>query len=73
MNMTMMKDVSLKDTKAKGEFLYYKVQDIVWDDVFSKYITHKGVRLLFFNTLSVRLPQLHLSLQVSKIARILPE
>lgn len=39
LNMTMMKDVSLKDTGAKGEFVYYKVQDIVWDDVFSKYIT----------------------------------
>jgi len=37
--MTMMKDVSLKDTNAKGEYLYYKVQDIVWDEIFSKFLT----------------------------------
>ena len=43
--MTLMKDVSLKDTGAKGEFLYNKVQDIVWDEVFQKYITSTAVRL----------------------------
>lgn len=36
--MTLMKDVSLAKTNAKGEYLYNKVQDIVWDDVMSKYI-----------------------------------
>ncbi|KAJ1531825.1 hypothetical protein ONE63_000478 [Megalurothrips usitatus] len=36
--MTLMKDVSLAKTNAKGEFLYNKVQDFVWDDVFSTYI-----------------------------------
>lgn len=34
-----MKDVSLAKTDAKGEYLYNKVQDIAWDEVFSQYIT----------------------------------
>ncbi|KAE8745082.1 hypothetical protein FOCC_FOCC008258 [Frankliniella occidentalis] len=38
--MTLMKDVSLSKTGAKGEYLFNKVQDIVWEDVFSKYILH---------------------------------
>ncbi|XP_069703088.1 phytanoyl-CoA dioxygenase, peroxisomal-like [Periplaneta americana] len=38
--MTLMKEVSLKDTEVKGELLYYKVQDIAWDEVLSKYILH---------------------------------
>lgn len=36
--ITMMKDISLAKTNAKGEYLYNKVQDIVWDEVMSKYI-----------------------------------
>ncbi|XP_069703085.1 phytanoyl-CoA dioxygenase, peroxisomal-like [Periplaneta americana] len=42
-NMTLMKDVSLRNTDVKGEFLYYKVQDFVWDEVLSKYILHPKV------------------------------
>lgn len=42
-NMILMKDVSLKDTNVKGEYLYNKVQDIVWDEVFSKYILHPKI------------------------------
>ncbi|KAK3919625.1 Phytanoyl-CoA dioxygenase, peroxisomal [Frankliniella fusca] len=38
--MTLMKDVSLAKSGAKGEYLYNKVQDIVWEEVFSKYILH---------------------------------
>lgn len=49
--MTLMKDISLANCGAKGEYLYNKVQDIVWDDVFSKYITCKEV----CQTASVRL------------------
>lgn len=41
--MTLMKDISLAKTNAKGEYLYNKVQDIVWDDVLSKYITSPQV------------------------------
>ena len=36
--MTLMKENSLRKTDAKGEFLYYKLQDFVWDEVFSDYI-----------------------------------
>ncbi|KAK6637844.1 hypothetical protein RUM44_008266 [Polyplax serrata] len=50
-SMTLMKDISLANCGAKGEYLYNKVQDIVWDDVFSKYITCKEV----CQTASVRL------------------
>jgi phytanoyl-CoA hydroxylase len=42
-NMTLMKDISLSQTNATGEYLYYKLQDIVWDDVLSKYILHPKV------------------------------
>ncbi|XP_021926899.1 phytanoyl-CoA dioxygenase, peroxisomal-like isoform X1 [Zootermopsis nevadensis] len=42
-NMTLMKDISLKDTNATGEYLYYKLQDIVWEEVLSKYILHPKV------------------------------
>lgn len=38
-NITMMKDISLSKTNAKGEYLINKIQDIVWDDVLSKYFT----------------------------------
>lgn len=44
--MTMMKDVSLAKTNAKGEFLYNKVQDITWDDVLSKYIILPEVKFV---------------------------
>jgi hypothetical protein len=43
--MTLMKDISLEKTNATGQYLYYKVQDIAWDDVFSKYILHPKVCL----------------------------
>lgn len=38
-----MKDISLKDTNAAGQHLYYKLQDICWDEVLSKYILHPKV------------------------------
>jgi phytanoyl-CoA hydroxylase len=41
--MTMMKDISLMKTDAKGEFLYNKLQDFAFDPVFSKYILHEKV------------------------------
>nr|CAD7205752.1 unnamed protein product [Timema douglasi] len=37
-NMILMKDISLINTGVTGEFLYNKVQDIVWDEVMTKYI-----------------------------------
>lgn len=39
-SMTLMKDISLAKTNAKGEYLYNKVQDIAFDNVFSKYILY---------------------------------
>lgn len=39
-NMTLMKDISLAQTNATGQYLYYKLQDIAWDDILSKYILH---------------------------------
>jgi len=39
-NMTLMKEISLAKTTVAGQYLYYKLQDIVWDDVMSKYILH---------------------------------
>ncbi|KAJ4439554.1 hypothetical protein ANN_07678, partial [Periplaneta americana] len=42
-NMTLMKDVSLKNTGVKGELLYYKLQDFVWDEVLCKFILHPKV------------------------------
>lgn len=41
--MTLMKENSLRKTDAKGEYLYYKLQDFVWDDVLSDYIFHPKV------------------------------
>jgi hypothetical protein len=41
--MVLMKDISLKDTNAAGQHLYYKLQDICWDEVLSKYILHPKV------------------------------
>lgn len=41
--MTVMKEVSLAKTTAAGQYLYYKLQDIVWDDVMSKYFLHPKV------------------------------
>lgn len=38
--MTLMKEISLAKTTATGQHLYYKLQDIAWDDVMSKYILH---------------------------------
>ena len=37
-----MKDVSLKEQKAKftNERIVNKIQDLVWDPVFAKYIGH---------------------------------
>lgn len=37
-NMTLMKDISLSKTNAKGEFLYNKIQHISFDEVFSEYM-----------------------------------
>ncbi|XP_071449410.1 phytanoyl-CoA dioxygenase, peroxisomal-like [Hetaerina americana] len=36
-NVTVMKDISLLKTNAKGEYLINKLQNIVWDEVFAKY------------------------------------
>ncbi|XP_046390698.1 phytanoyl-CoA dioxygenase, peroxisomal-like [Ischnura elegans] len=36
-NVTVMKDISLAKTNAKGEYLINKLQNILWDDVFAKY------------------------------------
>jgi hypothetical protein len=41
--MTLMKEISLAKTTAAGQYLYYKLQDIVWDDVMSKYFLHPKV------------------------------
>lgn len=42
-NMILMKDISLGKTSAKGEFLYNKVQEIAYDDVFSEYMFYPPV------------------------------
>ena len=42
-SMTLMKEISLAKTTAAGQYLYYRLQDIVWDDVMSKYILHPKV------------------------------
>ncbi|XP_044737746.1 phytanoyl-CoA dioxygenase, peroxisomal-like [Chrysoperla carnea] len=41
--MTLMKDVSLRNTGAKGEYLYNKVQDIAFDPVFEQYILYPKI------------------------------
>lgn len=38
-----MKDSSLRNTDAKGEHLYNKIQDILDDEVFTKYFKNKEV------------------------------
>lgn len=38
-----MKDVSLAKTKAAGEYLYNKLQDIAYDDIFSQYMFYPDV------------------------------
>ena len=43
-NMTLMKDISLSKTNAKGEFLYNKIQNISFDEVFSEYMFYPRVR-----------------------------
>lgn len=44
--MTMMKDISLAKTNATGEFLYNKVQDIAYDEVFSQYMFYPDVCII---------------------------
>ncbi|RZF42678.1 hypothetical protein LSTR_LSTR001473 [Laodelphax striatellus] len=39
-SMVLMKDISLAKLGKSGEYLYNKVQDIVWDEVFETYILH---------------------------------
>lgn len=34
----MMSEVSLRNSNLPPEYKYYKVQDIIWDEVFEKYI-----------------------------------
>jgi len=41
--MTLMKEISLAKTTAAGQHLYYRLQDIFWDEVMSKYILHPKV------------------------------
>ena len=36
--MTLMKDISLAKSDAKGQYLYNKIQDFVWDETLSEYI-----------------------------------
>lgn len=43
-----MKDISLAKTNAQGEYLYNKVQDIAYDDIFSKYMFYPKVRTFIF-------------------------
>ena len=38
-----MKDISLAKSGAKGEKLYYKVQDLMFDDVLFEYCQHPAV------------------------------
>lgn len=40
-NMTLMKDLSLMKLGAQGQHLYNKAQDILYDEVFEKYILNK--------------------------------
>ncbi|KAL1132147.1 hypothetical protein AAG570_010104, partial [Ranatra chinensis] len=40
-NMVLMKDISLAKSNAKGQYLYNKAQDILFDEVFEKYISHE--------------------------------
>lgn len=40
---TLMKDISLAKKGAKGVYLYNKIQDILFDDVFEKYFLHPQV------------------------------
>jgi hypothetical protein len=42
-SMTLMKEISLAKTTTAGQYLYYKLQDIAWDDVMSEYILHPKV------------------------------
>lgn len=56
-----MKDISLAKTNAKGEYLYNKVQDIVWDDVLSKYITSPQVSFNV-NSLKMKISEMFLRL-----------
>lgn len=41
--MTLMKDISLAKTSARGEYLYNKVQHIAYDDVLSQYMFYPQV------------------------------
>ena len=42
--MVLMRDISLAKAGAKGEFLYNKLQDFIWDDVLSRYLLAPEVR-----------------------------
>ena len=42
-NLTLMKDISLINKGVKGQYLYNKAQDILFDDVFEKYILYPNV------------------------------
>lgn len=41
--MTLMKDISLAKLGKFGESLYNKIQDILYDDIFEKYIFYPKV------------------------------
>lgn len=41
--ITLMKEMSLAKTGATGEYLCYKLQDILFDDIFLKYVAHPKV------------------------------
>ncbi|CAH1398331.1 unnamed protein product [Nezara viridula] len=40
-NITLMKDISLAKKGATGQYLYNKAQDILYDEVFEKYLFHE--------------------------------
>jgi len=42
-NVVMMKDISLLKSGLKGQDIIYKLQDIIYDEVFEKYMTNRNL------------------------------
>lgn len=58
----MMRDISLVKNKQETlskEYVVNKIQDILWDDVFEKYILHHKVIIIFILSYNIYLLCVH--------------
>ena len=71
-NMTLMKERSLMNTGATGEYLYYKLQDFVYEEVLSEYILHPKVSFILIIIIRIYTAKSHPSTPKPKDVYHLP-